>query len=372
MLSSVKALVMTSTLDTSPLGPPSRSSAVARSLFGLSVGVAGGLLFQWLDTPSPWLLGPIFAVACVNLAGLPAASPAGGRQGGQVILGTVIGLYFTPEIAGIVVAHLPWMILVAIVAIALGGFGAWVHMRFAGLDGPTAIFASVPGGMAEMITLGDRYHAEPVALTLSQTIRVTIVVVTIPAALTYWGIAGDEIFRPAIREVDWALVPVLLGAAAAVALALNRTGMTNAWMLGPCAFVAALTALEIRWTAMPPVFLIAAQVLIGVSLGERFEREALARAPRVIAGAALTTVVMMAVGASLAVVIARATGISLSAMVAATAPGGLAEMSITAQVLGLGVPLVTAYHIVRVFMITIFTLPLFRIARRISGHTPRN
>ncbi len=368
MLSSVKALVMTSTLDTSP---PSRSSAVARSLLGLSIGVAGGLAFQWLETPIPWLLGPIFAVACVNLAGLPASGPAGGRQGGQIILGTVIGLYFTPEIAGIVVAHLPWMILVAIVAIALGGFGAMVHMRFARLDGPTAFFGSVPGGMAEMITLGDRYHAEPVALTLSQTIRVTIVVVTIPAALTYWGIAGDEVFRPAVSEVDWALVPVLLGGAAAVAFALNRAGVTNAWMLGACGFVALLTAFEIRWTAMPPVFLIAAQVLIGVSLGERFEREALARAPRVIVGAALTTVVMMAIGAGLAVAIAEATDISLSAMVAATAPGGLAEMSITAQVLGLGVPLVTAYHIVRVFMITVFTLPLFRIARRFVAGTSR-
>ena len=138
-------------------------------------------------------------------------------------------------------------------------------------------------------------------------------------------------------------------------------------MLGPCAFVALLTVFEIRWTALPPVFLIAAQVLIGASLGERFEREALARAPLVILGAALTTVVMMATGAGLAMVIARATDISLSAMVAAAAPGGLAEMSITAQVLGLGVPLVTAYHIVRVFMITVLTLPLFRLARRITA-----
>ncbi len=363
MVSSVKEFSMTSNLVPSP---PSRLNAIVRSLFGLSIGVAGGLLFEWLSTPIPWLLGPLCAVACVNLVGVPATCPNGGRQGGQIILGTVIGLYFTPEIAGIVFAHLPWMILVAIVAIALGGFGAVVHMRFARLDGPTAFFGSVPGGMAEMMTLGDRYNAEPAALALSQTIRVTIVVITIPAALTYWGIAGDEVFRPVIREVDWSLVPVLLGGAGVVAMALNRAGVTNAWMLGPCGFVALLTAFEIRWTAMPPIFLIAAQALIGASLGERFERQALARAPRVIVGAALTTVVMMAITAGLAMVIAEAADISLSAMVAAAAPGGLAEMTITAQVLGLGVPLVTAYHIVRIIMITVFTLPLFRLARRLA------
>ncbi len=159
---------------------------------------------------------------------------------------------------------------------------------------------------------------------------------------------------------------MLLGGAGVVAMALNRAGVTNAWMLGPCGFVALLTALEIRWTAMPPIFLIAAQVLIGASLGERFERQALARAPRVIVGAALTTVVMMAITAGLAMMIAEAADISLSAMVAAAAPGGLAEMTITAQVLGLGVPLVTAYHIVRIIMITVFTLPLFRLARRLA------
>ena len=80
----------------------------------------------------------------------------------------------------------------------------------------------------------------------------------------------------------------------------------------------------------------------------------------------LTTFVMMAISGGLAVLIAGAAEISLSAMVAAAAPGGLAEMAITAQVLGLGVPLVTAYHIVRIIMITLFTLPLFRLARRLA------
>lgn len=59
---------------------------------GLSAGVAGGALFDWLETPIPWLLGPIFVVACVNLAGVRAGCPAGSRQCGQIILGTVIGL----------------------------------------------------------------------------------------------------------------------------------------------------------------------------------------------------------------------------------------------------------------------------------------
>jgi uncharacterized protein len=152
-----------------------------------------------------------------------------------------------------------------------------------------------------------------------------------------------------------------------VSLALNRLGVTNGWMLGACAFTALLTYFEFELSAMPRFFSIAAQVLIGASLGERFERDAMARAPLVILGSAITTVVMMAVATGLALGIAALSGISIWAMLAAAAPGGLAEMSITAQVLGLGVPLVTAYHLIRVFMITLITLPMYRLGTRFSN-----
>ena len=108
----------------------------------------------------------------------------------------------------------------------------------------------------------------------------------------------------------------------------------------------------------------AAQVFIGIALGERFDRASMKSAPRVILGSAITTVVMMAIALFLGFFIADQTGIAATAMIAATAPGGLAEMSLTAAVLNLGVPLVTAYHIVRIIMITVFTLPVYKYARR--------
>jgi hypothetical protein len=40
-------------------------------------------------------------------------------------------------------------------------------------------------------------------------------------------------------------------------------------------------------------------------------------------------------------------------------------MSITAKVLNLGVPVVTAFHVMRIFMITLFTLPAFRVLNRV-------
>ena len=126
-----------------------------------------------------------------------------------------------------------------------------------------------------------------------------------------------------------------------------------------------LTVFELTLSAMPPALLSAAQVFIGVALGERCERKAMTTAPKVILGSAVTTIIMMAVALALAAAIAEFTGIVPTAMIAATAPGGLAEMSLTAAVLNLGVPLVTAYHIIRIIMITVLTLPAYRIIQRL-------
>ena len=51
------------------------------------------------------------------------------------------------------------MAIAAIVAVLLGGVGAAIQIRIARLDPATAFFGNVPGGMAEMLTLGDRFGA---------------------------------------------------------------------------------------------------------------------------------------------------------------------------------------------------------------------
>ena len=63
--------------------------------------------------------------------------------------------------------------------------------------------------------------------------------------------------------------------------------------------------------------------------------------------------------------IALAGTVSISTMVLATAPGGMAEMCVTAKVLQLGVPLVTAAHVTRVIILVTTTAPMFRLAKHL-------
>ena len=63
--------------------------------------------------------------------------------------------------------------------------------------------------------------------------------------------------------------------------------------------------------------------------------------------------------------IALAGTVPISTMVLATAPGGMAEMCVTAKVLQLGVPLVTAAHVTRVIILVTTTAPMFRLAKHV-------
>ena len=332
----------------------------------IALAVVGGWFFSLINAPLPWFFGSLFFIAGVNLTGIwHVRGPRGVRQTGQIFIGTTIGLYFTPTVAGIVALHLPWMVLVALVSILLGGLGALILHRIARVDGATAFFGNVPGGMAEMLAQGDRFGAQPVPLTISQLTRVTIVILSIPPTLTIFGEVGNNIFVPHTAKVDFAGLIILLTCCVASSMFLYRVRLPNCWMLGACIFTSMLTVFELTLSAMPPALLSAAQVFIGVALGERFERKAMTTAPKVILGSSVTTIIMMAVALALAAVIAEFTGIVPTAMIAATAPGGLAEMSLTAAVLNLGVPLVTAYHIIRIIMITVLTLPAYRIIQRL-------
>jgi len=339
----------------------------------LVLAAVGGWLFSLVNAPLPWFFGSLFAIAGINLLGWKIRGPHGSRQAGQIFIGTTIGLYFTPVVAAIVASHLPWMILVAVISIGLGGLSAVVLVKIARVDSATAFFGNVPGGMAEMLALGDRLGAKPAALTLSQLTRVTIVILSIPPALTFFGETGKDIFVPLAAEVDAPWLLLLLACCILSSLTLSRLRVPNCWMLGGAAFASLLTVFEITLSAMPRELLNVAQVFIGIALGQRFDRPSMITAPRVILASAMTTVVMMAVALVLAGLIAGQTDIPVTAMIAATAPGGLAEMSLTAAVLNLGVPLVTAYHIIRIIMITVFTLPAYKLACRMfrtDGNQP--
>ena len=326
---------------------------------GLAVALAAALACDTLHVPLPWMIGPLLAVAGTRVAGWPVAAAPGGRQVGQWIVGTALGLYFSPLVAQRVSSFVWLLFLGAVFAIAVGYFCGYILSILGGTDRTTAVFASVPGGAAEMAVLGERFGARVDQVAAAQSFRLLLVVVTIPSVFAALGLHGADPFLAAGGDVRWPALAALLSVTAAAGLLLTRLNVPNAFVLGALVVTIPLTMAGVTTSAMPRVLLNGAQLLLGCALGSRFNRSFLARAPRFVAAVVVT--VVLAIGGSIlfALIMARLTGIHPATLVLATAPGGIAEMAVTAQVLELGVPLVTSFHVTRVMLLLTCTGPLF-------------
>jgi hypothetical protein len=108
-----------------------------------------------------------------------------------------------------------------------------------------------------------------------------------------------------------------------------------------------------------------AQLLFGLVLGARYERAFFIRYKLFIPFAFINSFFILVTSALLAVALSWLFGLPIATMLISTAPGGLAEMTITAQALKVGVPLVVAFHLFRVLMINLVTPYLFGLGVRL-------
>lgn len=343
--------------------------------------VAATLLLAWLaaqlclvlHTPLPWMLGPLISVSLVSIAGAPTQSWGKLRNLGQWTIGGALGLYFTPAVTALV-AGLWWAIALAIVwALALGwGFGRWLYrmqapsmLQLPGMTESrlraTTYFSGSIGAASEMTLLAEREHARTDLVAASHSLRLVIVTVTIPFALQWAGLHGDpSLLAPSIRVVQWpgfAWMVLATGAGAWLMLKLKRA---NPWFLGALMVTMGLTMAGIELSAVPQWLMNAAQLVIGVSLGVRFRREFLHTAPRWLGMVALGTVGLMLICAGFAWLLHWGTGLPWVTLLLATSPGGITEMAITAKVLQLGVPMVTAFQVCRLIAVLLLVAPLYR------------
>ncbi len=313
------------------------------------------------------MIGPLVAMAILKFRGIDLPSPRGGRETGQIIIASALGLYFTPIVAREVLASWHLLVAAAVFATVLAYGGAFFLWRFAGVDRTTAFFASVPGGAAEMSNLGERYGAKTDRIAVAQSLRIVFVVVLVPVAMTVLGTHGSDVFLPTMQSVDAGGLALLLGLGTATGWLLRLLRIPNPWFLGALALAITLTVLEVHLSSMPALFSNVAQLLIGCALGSRFDRQFLRSSPRFVVVVSISILGAICISALFALILAKLGGLSVPTMVLATAPGGVAEMCITAKVLQLGVPLVTAAQVTRVIILVTTTAPLFRFVRHVAG-----
>lgn len=324
----------------------------------------GALLAVWAQLPLPWMLGALLATAATRIAGVGTACPRPARNGGQWVIGTSLGFYFTPQVVEHIGGNAGPIIVGMVFALVLAFMGTAMLRRYTDADFKTAWFASAIGGASEMASLAERHGARIDRVATAHSVRVLLVVITVPFIFQWWGVAGLDPTVPGPQRVHGSGLAALVLLTCLGGLAFMKLRLPNPWVLGPMVVAMLLTVFGIELSALPDYVPKAGQLLIGWSLGDRYRPDFFRAAPRFIAVVAAFTLGALVLAFGLGALLSYWSAAPAPTLILGTTPGGIADMAITAKVLQLGVPVVTAFHVTRMVFVVTVTGPIYAVLAR--------
>jgi uncharacterized protein len=345
----------------------SRSRAVAPwpLVLCLLIGCAGAGTFVALALPLPWFLGALSATMVAAILDVPFAAPASVGPVLRAVLGVAIGGAFTPALLS---RGAPILVSLAFILPWLGvliGTGYYFFTRRAVYDPVTAFFASVPGGMNDMVLLAEEMGANARAVTLIQLARNILVVFALPLYLRWHdGLsAARQAFSAGSHITDLTLGPALelLAMGLAGTWAARRLGLAGAAIVGPMILSGTLHALGHTTATVPFEIMTPTQILLGILLGAQFRGLTWLEFRTTLASGLVFAVVLLVMTPLYATMVAHFSGLSPTLTVMGYAPGGQAEINILAFALHLDVAFVALHHLTRVALVMVVAQVMTRL-----------
>ncbi|MEJ1161319.1 AbrB family transcriptional regulator [Prosthecomicrobium sp. N25] len=342
----------------------------ARFGLALALGWCGGYAFATLRLPLPWMLGSMTVLTVASLLRLPVAAPALIRPPMTAIIGVMLGSSFRPDVVAQVGTWLPTVLgLAAFVSVSALACIVYLH-KVAGFDRATAYFAGMPGGLVEMIELGEQRGADHNAIALAHSARVLMIVLTLPF-LVQWiegvSLGNRSQLGTSLAAASWSGLELLVVCGIVGVIVGRRLNLPGPFLLGPMLASAAVHVSGLTDFVPPREIVNTAQLILGTVLGCRFAGTAPATILRVLRIAVGSTAILLAVTMSFAYILGHATGYGMVPIMLAYSPGGLAEMSLVALAIHTDVAFVAAHHIVRIVLVMVSAGPVFALMDRIVG-----
>jgi hypothetical protein len=314
-----------------------------------AVGVAA---FHLLALPLPWLLGPIVACLVAALVGLPLKGNKLVNDAMRSILGVAVGATFTVTLLVSMVDMWPTLLMIPLMVAIIGAIGVPYFQRIWGFDFATSYYSAMPGGLQDMLAFGEEAGGDVRALSLIHATRVMVIVVALPFILQ--GVWDADLSNPpgapaasiAPSQLLLMVLCGLVGWRGAKAI-----GMFGASILGPLILAAAFALLGILQHRPPAEAIWMAQFFIGMTVGTKYVGVTMPEVRRDVTAALGFCIILLI----LTVIFAEAIYLMDLAppleTLLAFAPGGQAEMTVLALIVGADMAFVIAHHVLRIFVV---------------------
>lgn len=317
----------------------------------LLLALSGGILFQVLGLPLPFLFGPMTACLIAALAGARLKEMGNISTAARTILGVAIGASITPEIVDRIPQLLGSVALIPIYVALIGIVGVPFFRRL-GYDPVTSWYAAMPGGLPDMVAFGKEAGGNARALALIHVTRMLIIVTLAPIILTlFYGASLSGALGEPARNLPTVEL-FLMAAAALIGWKVGeRVGLFGASILGPMIITAALSLGGVIHSRPPVEAIVVAQLLIGLGIGVQYVGVTL-RELRSFILSGVSFVVILAILAAIFTEIVTVTGLAKPIEgFLAFAPGGQAEMTILALAAGADLGFIIVHHVTRVVIV---------------------
>jgi membrane AbrB-like protein len=321
--------------------------ALTYVIAGIGVGI-----FIWLQLPLPWLLGPIFACLIAALAGVPMKGNKLINDAMRSILGVAVGATFTTTLLISMAAMWPTLLMIPVMVACIAVIGVPYFQRVWGFDFATSYYSAMPGGLQDMLAFGEEAGGDVRALSLIHATRVMVVVVALPFILQgYWGADLTNPPGAAASTIDPSQMLLMVFCGIAGWQGAKALVMFGASILGPLILAAIMALLGVLQHRPPAEAIWMAQFFIGMTVGTKYAGVTGAEVRKDVAAALGFCLILIA----LSFVFAEAVHLFHLAppmeTLLAFAPGGQAEMTVLALIVGADMAFVIAHHVLRIFVV---------------------
>ena len=270
----------------------------------------------------------------------------------RTVLGVAVGATLTPAVLASFPSMWPTLLLIFVMVLCIACLGIPYFQRIWKYDFPTAYYSTMPGGLQDMLVFGQEAGGNVRTLSLIHATRVMVVVVALPFILKgIWDAdltnpPGDPATSIPVHELIIMVVCAIAGWQIAKAV-----GMFGASILGPLILTAAVTLLDGLHFRPPAEAIWAAQFFIGITVGSQYSGVTMDEIRRdLTAGLGFCVILIILTIIFVEIIYTFELAPGMEALLA-FAPGGQAEMTVLALIVGADAAFVIAHHIFRLFMV---------------------
>lgn len=342
-----------------------RKRDIANIAFLILISLGVSLILDSIGMVLPYLFGAmVTAILYTKFISNDFNYPAWLQNVGLLIIGLEIGSTFRQDSVGEMLDDWFNIVLITVLVVILSIFLAFVFKRMTNSTTETALLASIPGALSQMLIMAEEdERADLLLVTITQTSRIVLVVVIVPFIASYF-ILEDATYSLVQSDIVnfttlgiWNMLLMVLGALVIIFI-LTKLNFAVPILLGPI-FAAVIWnfTVDIDFT-MNMELMYVAQILFGLRIGIQI-RALISDLDARTLGAMLLHNIFLILGTLVIVVIyLMFTDHDFNNLFLAAAPGGIGQIIIVASEMGSDIAMISSYHLFRIFFIIILVAPL--------------